>query len=85
MGWALFQAVIIFAVVSSNIHWKWTPNGYLASTIGILCAWGITWVIFLLRSHRLPGGLLREHKRANQSKSPIIRGNARRISRIDSM
>ena len=35
MMWFLFQASIIFAVVASNIHWHWTPNGYLASAIGI--------------------------------------------------
>jgi hypothetical protein len=38
----LFQGVIIFAVVSSNIHWNWTPNGYLASLIGIGAAFVAT-------------------------------------------
>ena len=27
----LLQASINFAVCASNIHWQWTPNGYLAS------------------------------------------------------
>lgn len=31
--WFLFQSLIIFAVMASNIHWEWTPNGYLASLI----------------------------------------------------
>jgi hypothetical protein len=26
--WFLFQSLIIFAVVASNIHRQWTPNGY---------------------------------------------------------
>jgi hypothetical protein len=32
--WFLLQSLIVFAVVGSNIHWHWTPNGYLASGIG---------------------------------------------------
>ena len=27
--WFLFQSLMIFAVVASNIHWQWTPIGYL--------------------------------------------------------
>jgi hypothetical protein len=30
--------LIIFSVVASNIHWQWTPNGYLASLLGWLLA-----------------------------------------------
>jgi ABC-type transport system involved in cytochrome c biogenesis permease subunit len=40
--WFLFQALIIFAVVASNIHWQWTPNGYLAGLIGVVLAYGLT-------------------------------------------
>ena len=32
--WFLLQSLIIFAVMSSNIYWQWTPNGYLAGLIG---------------------------------------------------
>ena len=40
----LLQASIIFAVCASNIHWHWTPNGYLASTLGAaLLATGAQW------------------------------------------
>jgi hypothetical protein len=39
------QALIVFAVVGSNIHWEWTPNPYLASGLGILLAWAVTWRI----------------------------------------
>ena len=34
MIWLIFQSSIIFAVVASNIHWRWTPNGYLAAILG---------------------------------------------------
>jgi len=34
MGWYLFQGLIVFAVMASNIQWHWTPNGYLAGAIG---------------------------------------------------
>ena len=42
MMWFLLQSSIIFAVVATNIHWHWTPNGYVASFIGIGLAWLIT-------------------------------------------
>ena len=42
MMWFLFQSTIIFAVVASNIHWHWTPNGYLAGLIGVGLAWLLT-------------------------------------------
>lgn len=42
MRWYLFQGSIVFAVVASNIHWQWTPNGYLASAIGMGVAFGVT-------------------------------------------
>jgi hypothetical protein len=40
--WFLFQGSIIFAVVASNIRWKWTPNPYLAGFIGVGLAYGLT-------------------------------------------
>jgi hypothetical protein len=40
--WFLIQSSIIFGVVASNIHWHWTPNGYLAAMIGIGLAWLVT-------------------------------------------
>lgn len=42
MWWFLFQSLIIFAVMASNIHWQWTPNNYLASTIGFTAALAAT-------------------------------------------
>lgn len=38
MIWYLIQGLIVFAVVASNIHWHWTPNGYLASMLGFIAA-----------------------------------------------
>jgi len=26
-------------VMASNIHWQWTPNGYIPALFGILLAW----------------------------------------------
>jgi len=40
--WLLLQSAIIFAVIASNIHWQWTPNGYLVGAIAVgtaLYAW----------------------------------------------
>ncbi len=46
--WYLLQALVIFAVVGSNIHWHWTPNDYLASMLGIVAAFLVTVVISTL-------------------------------------
>jgi hypothetical protein len=47
--WLLLQSAIVFAVIASNIHWQWTPNGYLAVLIGIGIAFAATaavnWVV----------------------------------------
>jgi hypothetical protein len=43
----LLQSSIIFAVCASNIHWHWTPNGYVASLIGIGLAWSLTRLLSL--------------------------------------
>jgi hypothetical protein len=40
--WFIFQGSIIFAVVASNIHFHWTPNGYLASILGFVAALLVT-------------------------------------------
>lgn len=42
MGWRLLQATVFIAVAFSNIHWQWTPNGYLAAATGIVAAMGAT-------------------------------------------
>ena len=40
--WFVIQGLIVFAVMASNIYWKWTPNTYLASTIGFILALVVT-------------------------------------------
>ena len=40
--WFLFQGSIIFAIVSSNIRWKWTPNPYVAGLMGVVAAYVAT-------------------------------------------
>jgi hypothetical protein len=47
--------VIICAVVASNIHWHWTPNGYLASAIGVGFAWALTPLINHIQDLRRKG------------------------------
>jgi hypothetical protein len=44
--WKLLQLSVFLAVVFSNIHWQWTPNGYLASVLGIGAAFVLTLVLF---------------------------------------
>ena len=33
------QLLIVFGVLASNVHWKWTPNGYLAAIVAGLAVW----------------------------------------------
>jgi hypothetical protein len=47
-AWSAFQLAIIIGVGYSNIHWRWTPNPYLVSLIGIGAAWLCTRVIVAL-------------------------------------
>jgi uncharacterized membrane protein len=51
--WYLFQGLIVFAVVASNIHWQWTPNGYLAAGLGAGIAFLVTAIVNDLRTMRL--------------------------------
>ncbi|MCS3517060.1 hypothetical protein [Bradyrhizobium elkanii] len=43
--WHLFQSLVIFAVIASNIAYHWTPNAYLASAIGVGLAWVLTQIV----------------------------------------
>jgi hypothetical protein len=43
--WFLLQSSIIFAVCASNIHWHWTPNGYIPALLGIGLAYLATLLV----------------------------------------
>lgn len=45
MWWRLFQSLVIFAVIASNIRWQWTPNGYIPALFGGLLAYFLTFFI----------------------------------------
>ena len=36
------QFVIVAAALFSNVHWQWTPNGYLAAILAGLAAYLVT-------------------------------------------
>lgn len=55
MLWKLFQLTIFVGVMTTNIEWQWTPNGYVASGIAIACAYAATVALSWLFS--LPGRL----------------------------
>ncbi len=40
--WFYLQGGIVFVVVASNVHWQWTPNGYVASGLGAAAALIVT-------------------------------------------
>lgn len=43
--WMIFQCLVVFAVIASNIHYQWTPNAYLASLLGVAAAFALTAII----------------------------------------
>jgi hypothetical protein len=53
--WYLLQGAVMFAVLASNIHFHWTPNGYLAALIAVAAAWAVTRALgFVLSVARWP-------------------------------
>jgi hypothetical protein len=40
--WFLFQILIVFAVIASNVRWHWTANPYIPAGAGLLLAWVLT-------------------------------------------
>jgi hypothetical protein len=43
--WYFLQAIVMFAVMASNIHFHWTPNGYLAALIAATATWAVMWAL----------------------------------------
>jgi hypothetical protein len=38
MAWKFVQFSVFAAVLFSNIHYQWTPNGYVAGVVALLAA-----------------------------------------------
>lgn len=73
MQW--FRLGIVFLVLASNIHWEWTPNGYLAGIIAVLVAYTITSLI--RGTYRLASGLARSSwTRRRRDISPRVIGKS---------
>lgn len=55
--WCLFQSLVAFAVVAANIHYEFTPNGYLAGLIAMAASYLATvfasWFLLRLRRSRV--------------------------------
>jgi hypothetical protein len=52
MAWKLLQAAVVLAVIFANIHWQFTPNGYLAALMGVGAALAVTGIITTLSDWR---------------------------------
>jgi hypothetical protein len=52
MGWIILQLAVFIAVMVSNIEWRWTPNGYLASGVAIGAAYLATRAVSRLLDRR---------------------------------
>lgn len=78
--WWLLQSTIIIAVAGSNGQYHWTPNGYLASLVGVGCAMlatmAVNSVLELLAKLRQPKnagnqrGLQRRGMRRDLTRAP---------------
>lgn len=59
----IFQMLVFTAVLFSNVHWQWTPNGYLASLIGggvtYVATLAVVWISDGLRRLRLQRAKMR--------------------------
>lgn len=55
MFWRLFQIAIVFAVIASNIEYKWTENGYAAAFIAGYAAYAATCLLSALIGKLAPG------------------------------
>lgn len=42
MGWRIIQALIVLAVICANIYWQFTPNGFVATLMGVGLAMLVT-------------------------------------------
>lgn len=46
--WLIFQLLVMFFVLKSNIDYHWTPNPYLAGVIAVIAAWIATKIVYWL-------------------------------------
>jgi hypothetical protein len=46
----LLQGSIMSAAMSSNLHWHYTPNGYIPALLGAALAYGVTRLLLALRA-----------------------------------
>jgi hypothetical protein len=73
MLWKLFQLSIFIAVLFSNVHYQWTPNGYLASIYAGFAALAATVLVnWLIAGWKLALGLVLGQKRVNNGRLPRI-------------
>lgn len=73
--WFVFQGFVFWLVIMSNVHWHWTPNGYLAAGVGVGVSFVATWIvtrILLLPAAiaRLRGAILRNHPKGDNLSLP---------------
>lgn len=70
--WKIFQLLIFVGVVFANIRWELTPNGYLASLLGIILAFLATVAVSGLLTLGLKIKAWRSHQRLDQQVSSRV-------------
>lgn len=59
--WKLIQLSVVFAVLASNIHYRWTPNPYAASVVAFLAALFVTAIPIMISDLLRLGGRAWQH------------------------
>lgn len=70
--WKIFQVLIFVGVLFANIHWELTPNGYLASFLGVILAFLATVAVSSLLTLGLKVKAWRGHQRLENQVPPRI-------------
>jgi hypothetical protein len=77
MGWRVFQTMIFGAVLSVNIHWKLTPNPYVASLMGIGASLGATALIVEILEWLIRRRATKQHLATPDASNPQKPGHSR--------
>lgn len=74
--WKIFQLLVVFAVVGTNIEWQWTDNPLAATVVGILVAFVATDLLTaladLLRNWNAAARRLIRRKHLDQEAGAVV-------------
>ena len=76
-GMHILQMLVAFAVLSANVYYEWTPNGYLAGLLAVAAAWAVTvipfWIIDKARMLIAPNAARNQRRSKIEEVRPLTR------------